>query len=49
MALAPGDGYTIVRIVRIATTPPGFTGATFVHVARAPRTGVPRVIGIWRA
>jgi len=24
------------------------TGATYVHVARAPRSGAPRVIGIWR-
>ncbi len=39
------DGYTIVRL---ATTRPGFTGDTFVHVARDPSTGAPRVIGVWR-
>jgi hypothetical protein len=38
-------GYTIVRL---ATTRPGFTGDTFVHVARDPSTGAPRVIGVWR-
>jgi hypothetical protein len=46
VALAPGDGYTMVRIT---TVRPGFTGATFVHVAPDPATGAPRVIGIWRA
>ena len=40
-----GDGYTMARI---ATTRPGFTGATVVHVARDPASGAPRVIGIWR-
>jgi hypothetical protein len=46
LALAgDGDGYTVVRI---ATTRPGFTGATFAHVARDPASGAPRVIGIWR-
>jgi len=46
LALPPdGDGYAVVRI---ATTRPGFTGTTFVHVARDPASGAPRVIGIWR-
>ena len=39
------DGYTIVRL---ATARPGFAGDTFVHVARDPGTGAPRVIGVWR-
>ncbi|HEX8112130.1 MAG TPA: hypothetical protein VF516_30565 [Kofleriaceae bacterium] len=42
---ATGDGYTMVRI---ATTRPGFTGATVVHIARDPASDAPRVIGIWR-
>lgn len=42
---APFDGYTIVRV---ETLRPGFTGETFVHVARDPATGAARVIGIWR-
>lgn len=42
---AAGDGYTIVRIV---TTRPGFSASIFVHVARAPNTKQPRVIGVWR-
>jgi hypothetical protein len=42
---AGGDGYTMVRI---ATTRPGFTGATVVHIARDPASNAPRVIGIWR-
>ena len=41
----PRDGYTIVRL---ATARPGFAGDTFVHVARDPGTGAPRVIGVWR-
>ncbi|HET7504543.1 MAG TPA: hypothetical protein VFK02_26155 [Kofleriaceae bacterium] len=41
-----GDGYTVVRI---DTTRPGFTGTTFVHVARDPGSGAPRVIGLWRS
>jgi hypothetical protein len=46
LALASdGDGYTMLRI---ETTRPGFTGTTFVHLARDPRAGAPRVIGIWR-
>ncbi len=46
IAYAPdGDGYTIVKV---DTTRPHFTGTTFVHVARAPGTNAPRVIGIWR-
>jgi hypothetical protein len=40
-----GDGYTMVRI---ATTRPGFTGATVVHIARDPASATPRVIGLWR-
>ncbi len=42
---ADGDGYTMVRI---ATTRPGFTGATIVHIARDPASNAPRVIGLWR-
>jgi hypothetical protein len=42
---AGGDGYTIVRI---DTTRPRFTGTTYIHVARAPGTNAPRVIGVWR-
>jgi hypothetical protein len=42
---ADGDGYTMVQI---ATTRPGFTGATVVHIARDPASNAPRVIGIWR-
>jgi hypothetical protein len=46
LALASGgDGYTIVRVT---TARPGFTGTTYVHVARDPLTAAPRVIGIWR-
>ncbi len=46
IAYAPdGDGYTIVKL---DTHRPRFTGTTFVHVARAPETNAPRVIGIWR-
>ena len=44
-ALPPAD----YAILRIATARPGFDGQTFVHVARDPATGAPRVIGIWRA
>lgn len=40
-----GDGYTIVRI---ETARPAFRGTTYVHLAREPATGAPRVIGIWR-
>jgi hypothetical protein len=42
---AADDGYTIVEIT---TTRPGFSGSTLVHLARDPRTQMPRVIGIWR-
>jgi hypothetical protein len=46
VTLAGGrDGYTIVRI---ETRRRGFSGETFVHVARDPATGTPRVIGVWR-
>lgn len=41
---AQADRYTIIRI---ATTRPGFRGATEVHVAR-DRAGVLRVVGVWR-
>jgi hypothetical protein len=44
LATAAPDGYTILRV---ATTRPGFTGQTFVHVAR-DASGALRVIGIWR-
>ena len=40
-----GDGYTIVRI---AIGRDELAGSTYVHVARDPGTGSPRVIGIWR-
>ena len=40
-----GDGYTMLDIT---THRPDFTGSTFVHVARDPASGSPRVIGIWR-
>jgi len=39
------DGYTIVRVV---TARQAFAGETDVHVALDPKTGMPRVIGIWR-
>jgi hypothetical protein len=39
------DGYTIVRI---DTARLRFRGTTYVHLARDPRSGAPRVIGIWR-
>ncbi|HSK04249.1 MAG TPA: hypothetical protein VK932_23510, partial [Kofleriaceae bacterium] len=39
------DGYTIVRI---DTARLHFRGATYVHLAGDPRSGAPRVIGIWR-
>lgn len=42
---ATGDGYTIVEV---QTTRPHFTGTTYVHLAREPKTHAPRVIGIWR-
>ena len=42
---AGGDGYAIVRI---QTRRLRFTGETFVHVARDPASGAPRVIGVWR-
>ncbi len=48
LALAPRDhaaGYTILRLT---STRPGFSGETFVHVAREPRAGALRVIGVWR-
>ena len=44
LAGQPG-GYTIVRI---ETTRGRFDEETFVHVARDPASGAPRVIGIWR-
>jgi hypothetical protein len=39
------DGYTIVRVT---TLRPDLAGSTYVHVARDPSTGAPRVIGVWR-
>ncbi|HVK72448.1 MAG TPA: hypothetical protein VM734_03985 [Kofleriaceae bacterium] len=39
------DGYTIVKL---DTTRRGFTGTTYVHLARDPATGRARVIGVWR-
>lgn len=39
------DGYTILKIV---TSRPGFTGVTYVHVARDRDTNNWRVIGVWR-
>jgi hypothetical protein len=45
-AHAPDDeGYTIVRVT---TARPRFRGTTYVHVARDPENGAPRVIGLWR-
>jgi hypothetical protein len=44
IALAPGDGYTIVRI---ETTRPRPAGSVLVHLAPGPG-GKPRVIGLWR-
>ncbi len=46
--LAASDARDDYTIVRLATTRPGFTGDTFVHVARDPSTGAPRLIGVWR-
>jgi hypothetical protein len=40
-----GDGYTIVRI---DTRRMQRTLSVYVHVARDPATGAPRVIGVWR-
>jgi hypothetical protein len=45
LALAGGDGYTIVRI---ETTRPEAAGSVLVHLAPAPGGGGPRVIGVWR-
>lgn len=42
------DGPEAYTIVRIDTMRPRFKGTTYVHLARAPETGAPRVIGIWR-
>jgi hypothetical protein len=42
---ADGEGYTIVRI---ETRREGRAGATYVHLAREPESGAPRVIGVWR-
>lgn len=43
---ADGDGYTIVRIA--TRRGGGRAGATYVHLARDPASGAPRVIGVWR-
>jgi len=40
-----GDGYTIVKI---ETRRSGFSGHTFVHLARDPSSGAWHVIGVWR-
>jgi hypothetical protein len=46
LSLAPGmDGYTIIRL---DTQRADFAGTTYVHVARDPASGTPRVIGVWR-
>jgi hypothetical protein len=42
---ADADGYTMIRI---ETNRPDFHGATIVHLARAPTSREPHVIGIWR-
>jgi hypothetical protein len=42
---ADRDAYTIVRIDTRRSQP---VGATYVHLARDPATGAPRVIGVWR-
>jgi hypothetical protein len=42
------DGHHAYTVVRIDTQRPGFKGTTYIHVARDPRTLVPRVIGLWR-
>jgi hypothetical protein len=42
---ADADGYTMIRIETIR---PDFHGATIVHLARAPTSREPHVIGIWR-
>jgi hypothetical protein len=42
---AERDAYTIVRIDTRRNQP---VGATYVHLARDPATGAPRVIGVWR-
>jgi hypothetical protein len=39
------EDYTILEII---TTRPGATLTQYVHVARDPATGEPRVIGVWR-
>jgi len=40
-----GDRYTIMRIDTQRTRS---AGTIYVHVAADPKTGAPRVIGIWR-
>jgi hypothetical protein len=47
-ALRLSAGHESYTIVRVETKRPNFAGTTYVHVARDPRTLVPRVIGIWR-
>jgi hypothetical protein len=47
LVLAPsGDGYTIARITTRRAG--GRHGPTYVHLARNPLSGAPRVIGVWR-
>jgi len=46
VTLAPDrDGYSILRI---ETRRLHFAGTTYVHLARDPSSGAPRVIGLWR-
>lgn len=42
---ADHDGYTIYRI---DTERSAYAGSTYVHVAREPKTGTLRVVGVWR-
>jgi len=42
---ADRDGYSIIRI---ETRRLRFSGETYIHVARDPASGAPRVIGVWR-
>ncbi len=43
---AEHDGYTILRV---DTARSAYGGTTYVHIARDPQTGAPRVIGLWRS
>jgi hypothetical protein len=44
----PGTGDSRYTIVRISTIRSSYTGDTFIHVARDPRTHAARAIGVWR-